>query len=94
VIVAGCVLSSAAFGQTLQIIGATVSELTTSEIRLRGDTDTWTIKRTATTVVLGSPLEVGSTVTVQCRCPDAQRKETSTGTPTPRPSGYNCASIL
>jgi hypothetical protein len=38
-IVARCVLGSTAFREVLQIIGATVSELTTTEIRLRCDTD-------------------------------------------------------
>jgi hypothetical protein len=86
-IAVGCALSSTAFGQVLQIIGATVTCLTTSEITLRCDTDTWITKRTATTVVLSGPLEVGSTVTVQCKSPDAQRKESPAGAATPTPSG-------
>jgi hypothetical protein len=85
--VAGSVLlSSVVFGQTLQITG-TVTAVTTSQITLQSGTDTWTINRTAGTSVLNGTLTAGSTVTVRCISPDAQKKELPANQPTPTPAG-------
>jgi hypothetical protein len=61
----------------IQIIDAAVIGLTSSEITLKcdGDTNTWIIKRTQTTNVIGGILAVGSTVSIQCKSPDCQHKE-------------------
>jgi hypothetical protein len=59
----------------IQIIDATVIGLTPSEITLKCDGDTWIVKRTQTTNVIGGILKVGSTVSIQCKSPDCQHKE-------------------
>jgi hypothetical protein len=59
----------------IQIINATVIGLTPSKITLKSDGDTWIIKRTPTTNVIGGILEVGSTVSIQGKSPDFQHKE-------------------
>jgi hypothetical protein len=74
VIVAASLFSSAAFGQTLQITG-TVSGVTDTQITMKSGTDTWTIKRTATTKVTAGNLTVGSVVTVLCLSMDAHKNE-------------------
>jgi hypothetical protein len=74
-IVAGCMLSSAAFGQTLTIAG-TVCSCSATELTVQEGSRYWTIKRTPTTTVTGT-CSVGQTVNVQCKSLDAQRKEGS-----------------
>ncbi len=83
VIAAGCLLGSAAFGQSLQIAG-TVTAVTANQITLKSGTDTWLINRTPTTSVVNGNLTAGSAVTVKCNSPDAQKKESIViATPTP-----------
>jgi hypothetical protein len=74
VIAAGCIFSSAAFGQTVQITG-TVTAVTDTQITLKSGPDTWTIKRDSTTKVTTGNLSVGSAVTVLCLSIDAHKNE-------------------
>lgn len=83
VIAAGCILGSTAFGQSQQLAG-TVAAVTDSQITLQSGSETWIINRSSTTKVISGTLTPGSTVTIQCDLPDAQKKEQpSTATPTP-----------
>jgi hypothetical protein len=83
---AGCIWSSIAFAQTIQVKG-TVCSFDDTKIVLQCGPDTWTIKRTATTKVISGTLKVGNVVTVECTSPDAQRKEgVTTCTPAPTPT--------
>ena len=83
VLVAFCIFAQVAFGQTLQITG-TVTAVTSTQITLQSGTDSWTIKRDATTSVTTGNLTVGATVTVRCISPDAHKNE---GAGTPPPAG-------
>jgi len=85
-IVAGCMLSSIAFGQTLTISG-TICSCDSKQVTVQEGTHYWMIKRTPSTSVDGA-CSAGSTVTVQCKSPDAQRKEgqcPTTSGPKPAP---------
>ena len=87
VVVAGCMLSVIASGQTLTISGS-VCSCDSKSITVQEGTHYYVIKRTAATSIDGA-CSSGSNVTVQCKSPDAQRKEGScqdTKSPTP-PSG-------
>jgi hypothetical protein len=85
-VVAGCVLGGAAFGQSLQIKGK-VSCITSNQIEVQCDGQTWVIKLIAGSTTLNPPSPaVGTQVTVGCKSPDAQRKESPTWTPSPCPS--------
>jgi len=86
-IVAGCMLGSIAFGQTLTITG-TVCTCDSKQVTVQEGTHYWIVQRTPSTSIDGT-CSHGSTVTVQCKSPDAQRKEGScpgTSSPTPTPS--------
>jgi hypothetical protein len=84
-VLAGCILASLAFAQSLQMTGK-VSSVNDTQVEVQCDGATWVIKLTPSTTVTPAPTP-GTTVTVQAKCPDAQRKEDPTGTPTPTPSG-------
>jgi hypothetical protein len=83
VFAAFCIFAQVMFGQTLQITG-TVKAVTTTQITLQSGTDTWTIKRDATTRVTSGSLTVGSIATVKCASPDAHKNE---GIASPTPAG-------
>ena len=81
-VVVGSVLGELVFGQSLQLSG-TVTCATSSQIELKCDGNTWIVKLTpGSTTVIPSPAP-GTTVTVVCKSPDAQRKESPTWTPAP-----------
>jgi hypothetical protein len=82
----GCIVCSAAFGQTIQITG-TVTAVTDTEITLQSGTDVWTIKRTPTTKVTDGTLKTAATVTVQCPSPNAHKNEGTLAVPTATASG-------
>jgi hypothetical protein len=85
VIATGCIFGSTAFGDTLEKKGI-VTAVTDSQITLQCGLETWIINRSSTTKVINGTLTPGSTVTVQCDLPDAQKKEEpSTATPAPEP---------
>ena len=86
IMIAGCLLASSAFAQTVQISG-TVIAVTGSQIVVQSGTDSWTIKRNSNTKVTHGKLSVGSRVTVECVAPDAQRKEAPALTPAPGAGG-------
>jgi len=88
---AGCILGSLAFAQSLQIKG-NVSSVNDTQVEVQCDGATWVIKLTPSTTVTPAPT-LGTTVTVQAKCPDAQRKENPIGTPTPTPSGTQSLQI-
>ncbi len=68
-------LSTAAFGQSMQLKGKVVG-LTKTEITLQSGSDTWTIARNAGTSISMGTLRLGSSVTLQCNTPDAHKNET------------------
>jgi len=81
IIVAALLAANSAFGQTVSMTGQ-VTALSDTRISLLCGSDTWNIKRTATTSVTNRTLAVGNTVTVQCLSTDvvkipgsAQKKE-------------------
>src|SRR6266496_5229552 len=81
-VVAGSVLGGLVFGQSLRLSG-TVNCVTSNQIELQCDGIAWVVKLTpASTAVTPSPAP-GTTVTVVCKSPDAQRKESPTWTPAP-----------
>src|SRR5262245_43677900 len=85
--VAGCILSGIASGQTLTVSGS-VCSCDSKTVTVQKGTHYYTIKRTADTSIDGA-CTPGSTVNVQCKSPDAQRKEgpcPGSTTPTPTPS--------
>ncbi len=73
------------FAQTLQITG-TVTAVTSTQITLQSGSDSWTIKRSASTSVTSGSLTVGSNVTVKCSSPDAHKNEGANGAPTATPA--------
>jgi hypothetical protein len=80
---AGCIWGGIAFGQTIKVTG-TVCSFNDSQITLQCGPDTWIIKVVEGSTSVDGTLKVGSTVTVECKSPDAQRKEgVTTCTPTP-----------
>src|SRR5215472_1502836 len=88
-IVAGCMSGGIAFGQTLTIAGP-VCSCDSKQITVQEGTHYWIVQRTPSTTISGT-CSPGSTVTVQCKSPDAQRKEgscsaASTPRSTPTPS--------
>jgi hypothetical protein len=84
-IVAGCMLAGIAFGQTLTIAG-TVCSCTSKQVTVQEGTHYWIVQRTPSTTIDGA-CTPGSSVTIQCKSPDAQRKEGSCqGTTSPTPS--------
>jgi hypothetical protein len=85
-VVAALLFGSASFGQTIQVTGK-VTAVTDAQITLQNGTDSWTIKRDATTKVTSGTLSVGQMVTVQCVAPDAQKKEAPQLQPSPTPAG-------
>jgi hypothetical protein len=85
-VVAALLFGSAAFGQTIQVTG-TVTAVTDAQITIQSGTESWTIKRDATTKVTSGTLSVGKVVTVQCVAPDAQKKEAPQVQPSPTPVG-------
>jgi hypothetical protein len=88
-IVVGCMLGSIALGQTLTITG-TLCSLTKTEITVKEGTHYWTVQRTTSTSITPPSAAAGAAVTVQCKSPDAQRKEgpcPGTTSPTPKRSG-------
>ena len=70
--VAALLAANAAFGQTITVTG-NVTGLSDTYITMTSGSDTWNIKRDATTVVTTGTLAVGNTVTVQCLSGDAQK---------------------
>jgi hypothetical protein len=93
VVVAGSVLGGLVFGQSLQLSHANVTCVTTDQFEVMCDGIAWVIRRTSNTTP-ANPAP-GTTVTVVCKSPDAQRKENptwtpapcATPTPTPKPAG-------
>lgn len=81
-VVASLLFASAVFGQTVQVTGK-ITALTDTQITIQSGTDSWTIKRDATTKVTSGTLSVGQTVTLQCVSPDAQKKEDPAASPSP-----------
>ena len=74
VLAAGSIaLSSAVFGQTIAMTGKVLT-VTSSSITVQTDTGVWQVNRGSDTKVSGD-LKVGSTVTINCSAPDAQKKE-------------------
>jgi hypothetical protein len=87
IIITGCMLGTVAFGQPLTIAG-NVCSCDSKQIIVQDGKSYWVIQRTYSTSVSGT-CSPGSTVTVQCKSPDAQRKEgpcPGATSPTP-PSG-------
>ncbi len=83
-VVAGSMLHAAAFGQSLQLLFANVTCITSNQIEVQCDGQTWVVKLTPGSTTLNPPSPtVGSKVTIQCKSPDAQRKESPTWTPSP-----------
>ena len=74
-ILAGCMFATAAFGQILTI-GGSVCSCDSKQITVQEGTHYWIIQRTRDTAVTGT-CTPGSTVNIQCKSPDAQRKEGS-----------------
>ena len=85
-VVAALLFGSATFGQTIHVTGE-VTAVTDAQITLKSGTDSWTIKRDATTKVTSGTLSVGQMVTVQCVAPDAQKKEEPQVQPSPTAAG-------
>ena len=83
-IVAGCMLSGIASGQTLTISGS-VCSCDSKSITVQEGTHYYIVKRTTGTSIDGA-CAPGSNVTVQCKSPDAQRKEGSCQTTSSTPS--------
>jgi hypothetical protein len=84
-IIVGCMWGSAAFGQTIKVKGI-VCSFNDSQITLQCGPDTWIIKVVEGSTNVEGILKVGSTVTVEAKSPDAQRKEgVTTCTPAPTP---------
>src|SRR5881227_20036 len=86
-IVVGSMLGSIAFGQTLTISGS-VCQCSKTQVTIQEGTHYWIVQRTRDTTITGT-CAPGSTVNVQCKSPDAQRKEGScqgSSSPTPTPS--------
>src|SRR5215467_12201007 len=84
VVLAGSMLGAVAFGQSLQLLFATVTCITSNQIEVQCDGQNWVVKLTPGTTTLNPPAPtVGSKVTIQCKSPDAQRKESPTWTPSP-----------
>ena len=78
-------LGSIAFGQTLTISG-TVCSCDSKQVTVQEGTHYWIIQRTPSTSITGT-CAPGSTVNIQCKSPDAQRKEgPCQGTTSPTPS--------
>jgi hypothetical protein len=73
IIVLGGMLGSIAFGQVLTISG-TVCSCDGKQVTVQEGTHYWIIQRTPGTSITGT-CAPGSTVNVQCKSPDAQRKE-------------------
>jgi len=84
-IIAGCMLGSIAFGQTLTISGS-VCSCDSKQVTVQEGTHYWIIQRTPSTSISGTCAS-GSTVNVQCKSPDAQRKEGSCQTSSKPSSG-------
>ncbi|MGE5209370.1 MAG: hypothetical protein ACM3KL_08575 [Alphaproteobacteria bacterium] len=85
IIVGGCMFSGIASGQILTIAGS-VCSCDSKQITVQEGTHYWIVQRTRDTTITGT-CTPGSTVNVQCKSPDAQRKEGSCqGTPSPTPS--------
>jgi len=82
-IVAGSMFGGLVFGQSLQLLFATVTCITSTQIEVQCDGQTWVVKRTPSTSTNPTSPTVGAIVTVQCKSPDAQRKESPTWTPSP-----------
>ncbi len=72
-VVVGCMLGGIAFGQTLTITG-TICSCDSKQLTVQEGTHYYIVKRTPSTSVEGT-CSPGSTATVQCKSPDAQRKE-------------------
>src|SRR5438876_12462008 len=83
-IIAGCILGTAAFGQVLTISG-TICSCDSKQVTVQEGTHYGIIQRTPGTSITGT-CAVGSTVNVQCKSPDAQRKEGSCQTTSSTPS--------
>src|SRR5205809_7634332 len=84
-IVVGSMLGSIAFGQTLTISGS-VCQCSKTQVTIQEGTHYWIVHRTRDTTITGT-CAPGSTVNVQCKSPDAQRKEGSCqGSTSPTPS--------
>ena len=86
-VVAECMLGGIAFGQTLTITG-TICSCNSKQLIVQEGTHYYIVKRTPSTSVVGT-CSPGSAVTVQCKSPDAQRKEgpcPKTSSPRPTPS--------
>jgi len=84
IIIAGCLLGTAAFGQVLTVAG-TVCSCDSKQLTVQEGTHYWIIQRTSSTSITGT-CAPGSTVNVQCKSPDAQRKEGSCQTTSSTPS--------
>src|SRR5436305_10933704 len=83
-IIAGCLLGGTAFAQVLTISG-TICSCDGKQLTVQEGTHYWIIQRTPSTSVTGT-CAAGSTVNVQCKSPDAQRKEGSCQTTSSTPS--------
>jgi hypothetical protein len=78
-------LGGVAFGQMIRVTGILCS-FNDRQITLQCGPDTWIIKLIEGSTSVEGPLNMGSTVTVECKSPDAQRKEgVTTCTPAPTP---------
>lgn len=69
----GIALSSAVFGQTMDMTGKVLT-VTNNAITVQTATGVWEVTRSSNTKVTGE-LKVGSTVTIHCAETDAQKKE-------------------
>src|SRR5215471_7086691 len=79
----GSVLGGLVFGQSLQLSG-TVTCRTSNQIELQCDGNNWIVKIVPDSKTITPPsAPPGATATVQCKSPDAQRKEKPTWTPAP-----------
>lgn len=84
-VLAGCMLGSITFGQTIKVTGI-VCSFNDTQITLQCGQDTWIVKTVEGSTSVEGMLKVGSKVTVECKSPDAQRKEgVTTCTPAPTP---------
>jgi len=72
IVAAALLVANAAFGQTVTVTGQ-VTALSDAQISVLCGPDSWTIRRTATTIVTNGTLAMGNTVTVQCLSTDAMK---------------------
>jgi len=81
-IVAGCMLGGIVLGQSLQLSGI-LTCMNSNQLEVQCDGITWVIKRAPSTSTIPTSPTISAPVIVQCKSPDAQRKEAPTWTPVP-----------